>query len=103
MGVIPDLIATGIDGLNPIETVVGMNLKEVKRLYGDKLFIAGGIDVSQLLANGTIEEVKRVCKEAIEIGYPGYFIGSTTELNNSAKLENVLTMLKVAWETIIRK
>jgi len=98
MEVIPDLIATGIDGLNPIETVAGMDLKEVKRLYGDKLFIAGGIDVSQLLSNGTIEEVKRVCKDAIEAGYPGYFIGSTTELDNGAKLENVLAMLEIVWE-----
>ncbi len=98
MDVIPDLIETGIDGLNPLETVAGMDFREVKRLYGDKLFIAGGIDVSQLLSNGTPEEVKEVCREAIKIGYPGYFIGSTTELDNGAKLENVLAMLEVAWE-----
>jgi len=98
MEVMPDLIATGIDGVNPIETVAGMDLKEVKRLYGDKLFIAGGIDVSQLLSNGTLEETEKVCKEAIEIGYPGYFIGSTTELDNGAKLENMLAMLEVVWE-----
>jgi len=99
MEVIPDLIETEIDGLNPIETVAGMDLKEVKRLYGDKLFITGGIDVSQLLSNGTPEEVREVCKEAIQVGYPGYFIGSTTELDNGAKLENVLAMLEVAWNT----
>ncbi|MGC8971626.1 MAG: uroporphyrinogen decarboxylase family protein [bacterium] len=99
MEVIPDLIETGIDGLNPIETVAGMDLKEVKRLYGNKLFIAGGIDVSQLLSNGTPEEVREVCKESIQIGYPGYFIGSTTELDNGAKLENVLAMLEVVWST----
>lgn len=99
MEVMPDLINTGIDGVNPVETVAGMDLKELKRLYGDKLFIAGGIDVSQLLSNGTVEEVKEVCREAIRVGYPGYFIGSTTELDNGARLENVLAMLEVAWET----
>lgn len=99
MDVIPDLIEAGIDGLNPIEIVAGMDLKEVKRLYGDRLFIAGGIDVSQLLSNGTPEEVKEVCKEAISIGYPGYFIGSTTELDNGAKLENVLAIVEIAWNT----
>jgi len=99
MDIIPDLIETGIDGLNPIETVAGMDLREVKRLYGDRLFIAGGIDVSQLLSNGTPEEVEEVCREAIRIGYPGYFIGSTTELDNGARLENVLKMLEVAWNT----
>ncbi len=99
MDVIPDLIDTEIDGINPIETVAGMNLKEVKRLYGDKLFITGGIDVSQLLSNGTPEEVREVCREAIRIGYPGYFIGSTTELDNGARLENVLAMVETAWNT----
>jgi len=98
MDIIPDLIETGIDGLNPIEVVAGMDLREVKRLYGDSLFIAGGIDVSQLLSNGTAEEVRKICKEAIDIGYPGYFIGSTTELDNGAKLENVLAMVETAWK-----
>lgn len=102
MDVIPDLIDTGIDGLNPIETVAGMDLKEVKRLYGDRLFIAGGIDVSQLLSNGTPEEVREVCEEAIKIGYPGYFIGSTTELDNGARLENVLAMVETAWNIKFR-
>lgn len=97
MEVMQDLVDTGIDGVNPIETVAGMDLKEVKRLYGNRLFIAGGIDVSQLLSNGTVAEVKEVCREAIEVGYPGYFIGSTTELDNGAKLENVLAMLEIVW------
>jgi hypothetical protein len=96
MEVMDDLIATGIDGLNPIEIVAGMNLSEVSRLYGDKIFFAGGIDMSQLLSNGTPEEVYKVSKEAIETASPGYFIGSTTELDNSARLENILAMLSAA-------
>ena len=35
MPVLADLVKTGIDGLNPIETAAGMNLKEVKNFYGD--------------------------------------------------------------------
>jgi len=99
MEIMPDLIATGIDGLNPIETVAGMDLAEVKKLYGDKLFLAGGIDMSQLLAGATAEQVKQVCCDAIETCRPGYFIGSTTEIGNSCKLENVLAMLQVAWKS----
>ncbi len=100
MDIIPDLIEAGIDGLNPIETLAGMDLKEVKRLCGDKIFIAGGIDISQLLSNGRPEEVRRVCQEAIDIASPGYFIGSTTELDNGSKLENILAMLETAWNTL---
>lgn len=99
MDVIEDLIDAGIDGLNPIETVAGMSLKELKERYGDRIFLAGGIDMSQLLSNGTPEEVREECRRAIEIAYPGYFMGSTTELDNAVKLENVLAMYEVAMES----
>lgn len=99
MDVIPDLIETGIDGLNPIESVAGMSLADVKQKYGKQLFIAGSIDISQLMSNGTPDEVRKACREAIQVGYPGYFIGSTTELDNGSKLENILEMLDVAWKT----
>jgi uroporphyrinogen decarboxylase len=99
MEVLDDLIATGIDGLNPIETVAGMNLKEVRQKY-PQLFLAGGIDMSQLLSNGTPEQVKEVCRQAIRDVYPGFFMGSTTEADNSCKPENLAAMYEVAMEGI---
>jgi hypothetical protein len=99
MEVMDDLVASGIDGLNPIETVAGMDLAEVKRKYGGRLFLTGGIDMSQLLANGSPEEVREVCRRAVRDASPGYFLGSTTELDNSARLENILVMHEVARET----
>ena len=98
MEVMPNLIEAGIDGLNPIETVAGMDLETVKKSFGDRIFIAGGIDMSQLLSNGTPDQVRKECERAIEIASPGYFIGSTTELDNSSKFENILAMLEVAWK-----
>lgn len=95
--VIPDIIEAGADGLNPIEVVAGMNLAEVKRLYGDRLFLTGGIDISQLMARSDPTEVRAVCLEAIRTASPGYFIGSTTELDNGSKPENILAMIEAAW------
>ena len=97
MEVVDDLVATGIDGLNPIETVAGMSLKEVRKKY-PRLFLAGGIDMSQLLSYGTPEEVKEVCRLAIREAYPGYFMGSTTEADNSCKAENLVAMHEIAME-----
>lgn len=99
MEIMDDLIESGIDGLNPIETVAGMNLREVKEKYGNRIFIAGGIDMSQLLSNGTPEEVRHVCEQAVRDARPGFFMGSTTELDNSVRLENVLVMYEVAMES----
>jgi len=97
MEVMPDLIETGIDGINPIETVAGMDVGEVYRLYGDQIFLTGGIDMSQLLSNGTPDEVREVCHKTIEEAPTGYFMGSTTEIDNSSRLENVLAMIEVSW------
>jgi hypothetical protein len=100
MAILPDLIAAGIDGLNPIEVAAGMSLREVKRLYGDRLFFAGGIDVSQLMALGSEEEVRGACRQAIaDAGPTGYFLGSTTELHPGVRPENVRAMVETAWET----
>ena len=96
MDVMDDLIESGIDGLNPVETIAGMNLKEIREKYGNTLFLTGGIDMSQLLSHGTPDEVREVCKQAIKDACPGYFIGSTTEVDNSCKLENLVVMYGVA-------
>ncbi len=94
MPVMEDLLDSGIDGLNPIETAAGMDLKEVYDKYGDRMFLTGGIDMSQLLPLGSPEETRLVCQEAIKAAPRGYFLGSTSELDDSAKMENVLAMLE---------
>jgi len=100
MEVMDDLIESGIDGLNPIEVVAGMNLAEIKARYGRKLFLTGAIDMSQLLHRASPAQVREVCREAIRVAYPGYFIGSTTESDNSVKLENLVAMYEVAMEGV---
>jgi uroporphyrinogen decarboxylase len=97
MEVMPDLLATEIDGVNPIETVAGMDVGELYRLYSDRLFLTGGIDMSQLLSNGTPDEVRAVCQKTIADAPTGYFMGSTTEIDNTSRLENVLAMMEVSW------
>ena len=99
MEVMDDLIDAGIDGLNPIETVAGMDLKEVKQKYGHRLFLAGGIDMSQLLSLAEPDEVREVCRQAIRDAYPGFFMGSTTESDNSCRLDNLIAMHDVAMTT----
>ncbi len=42
---VPDLIAAGIDCLNPLEVKAGMDLVELKREFGQDLAFMGGIDV----------------------------------------------------------
>jgi uroporphyrinogen decarboxylase len=97
--VLDDLVGAGIDGLNPLEVLAGMTVKEVRQRYPN-LFLTGGIDVSQLLPLGRPEEVRQVCRQAIaDTGGRGYFIGSSTELHWDVKLENAVAMFETAWAT----
>jgi hypothetical protein len=97
--VLDDLVAAGIDGLNPLEVLAGMTVKGVRERY-PRLFLTGGIDVSQLLSFGTPQEVREVCRQAIaDASGRGYFLGSSTELHWDVKLENAIAMFEAAWET----
>lgn len=98
-GVLDDLVDAGIDGLNPIEILAGMTVREVREKYPE-LFIAGGIDVSQLLTLGTPDEVRATCRQAIEdTGGVGFLMGSSTELHWDVPLANAAAMFETAWES----
>jgi uroporphyrinogen decarboxylase len=97
--VLDDLVAAGIDGLNPLEVLAGMTVKSVRERY-PKLFLTGGVDVSQLLPLGTPEQVRRACRQNIaDADGRGYLMGSSTELHWDVKLGNAIAMFEVAWAT----
>lgn len=89
--VLDDLVETGIDGLNPIEVVAGMDVETIHKRYPD-LFMSGGIDVSQLLPFGSPIEVADTVKKTIDAAEGRIMIGSTTELQNDVPLENFLAL-----------
>ncbi|MGB9607463.1 MAG: uroporphyrinogen decarboxylase family protein [bacterium] len=98
--IVDDLISAGVDGLNPLEQLAGMDLELLKRKWGDKLILVGGIDCSQLLPLGTPEEIREKVKWAIKVAAPGggFFIGSSSEIVPSTPLENVLTFYQAIHE-----
>jgi len=92
-----DLVEAGIDGLNPIEVLAGMDVAEIHRRY-PHLFMCGGIDVSQLLPFGSPSEVRDAVKRAIDDAGGRIMIGSSTELNNEVPLENFRAMREAVLE-----
>ncbi len=100
MDILADLVATEIDGLNPLEPLAGMDLATIKGRYGKRLVLVGGIDASELLPRGTPAQVREATIEALRIAAPGsgYCVGSSTELNEAMPLENILAMIETAWE-----
>ena len=71
--VIPDLIEAGVDILNPVQfTAKGMELKGLKKDFGDVLtFWGGGVDTQTVLNQGTPQQVEDQVKEILDIMAPG--------------------------------
>lgn len=98
--ILDDLVAAGIDGLNPLEVQADMTVQAVRERYPN-LFLTGGVDVSQLLPLGTPEEVREACLENIRAAEGrGYFLGSSTELHWEIPTENILAMFEAANENL---
>jgi len=92
MDLLHDMIDAGIDGLNPIEPIAGMDIGEIKRRYGRNLVLVGNVDCSQVLPFGSVDDVVAATKACIRAASPGggHFIGSSSEIVPATPLENVL-------------
>ena len=91
MCLLDNLVATGIDGLNPIEKAAGMDAYEIRRRFPE-LTIVGGVDVTGLLRVGSPQEIRCETRRLIdELGAEGrLLIGSSTEVGDDVPLENYL-------------
>jgi uroporphyrinogen decarboxylase len=97
---IPDLIEAGIQILNPIQfTASGMDPVKLKKEFGKQLvFWGGGIDTQHTLHVGTIEEVKKMAKEMLDIFSPGggYVFSQVHNIESCVPAENVLAAFNTA-------
>jgi len=93
--VIPDLIDIGVDILDPIQTSARrMKIEHLKREFGKDLCIHGGIDLQQLLAQGTARQVREEVRGIKELfaGQGGMLLGPSHLLTRDVPVENVLAM-----------
>lgn len=87
MTLVPDIVATGMDALNPLEVKAGMDALKLKKEYGDKLVLHGGINaVLWDNADAIIAEIDRVVPVLKENG--GFIFSSDHSIPNSVSLEN---------------
>jgi len=90
---IPDLISLGIDVLDPIQpTGPDMTPESLKADFGDQLSFHGGIDMQQLLPNGTPEQVRREVRRYCDIlgRGGGYILAPAHLFQPDVPPENIL-------------
>lgn len=97
MPLLPDIMDTGIDALNPIEIKAGIDVFKIKQDYGDRLVLHGGI-------NAVLWDDKEAIVEAIRQAVPvlkengGYIFASDHSIPNSVSLENMRSIINTVKE-----
>ena len=97
MPLLPDIMDTGIDALNPIEIKAGMDVFKIKQDYGDRLVLHGGI-------NAVLWDDKEAIVEAIRQAVPvlkengGYIFASDHSIPNSVSLEHMQSIINTVKE-----
>jgi uroporphyrinogen decarboxylase len=98
--IIDDIVDSGIDCLDPIDPIAGMDLAEVKAKYGKRIALKGNVDCSHLMTLGTPAQVVEATKVALRQGGPGggFILSSSNSIHSSVKPENYLAMMKTLAE-----
>jgi uroporphyrinogen decarboxylase len=94
------ILETGVDAINPIDPVAGMDLGEVKAKYGDKVCLMGNVDCGNLLSWGSKEEVREAVKDCIRKAGKegGYICMSSNSIHGAVKPENYVAMVEAIRE-----
>lgn len=92
---VPDLIAAGVEVLNPVQPEC-VDHAWIKAEYGNQIGFWGGLGVQSVLPFGTPDDVRAHVKETIEkLGTGGgLVIGPSHVLERDTPLENILAMLE---------
>jgi len=96
--IMDSIVGSGIDGLDPLEPVAGMDIGRVKREYGSRICLVGNVDCSYLLSFGTPDQVVEAVKETIAKGSPGggHILASSNSIHPGVSPQNYLAMIKAA-------
>jgi uroporphyrinogen decarboxylase len=88
MGLLPDVLDTGIDALNPLEVKAGMDALAIKAQYGDRVVLRGGINaVKWPDADAIVAEIAEKVPVLKQGG--GFIFSSDHSIPNNVSLENM--------------
>ncbi len=97
-----EFVESGFDIVNPVQlSAAGMDAKELKSKYGDRIvFWGGGVDTQKTLPFGTPEEVREEVLKRCEIfGRNGGFVfNAIHNVQAKSPVENVVAMIEAVHE-----
>ena len=93
---IPDFIECGLDILNPLQPEVrGLDLRAIKREYGDRICFHGGISIQRTMPYGTPEEIRNEVRHRVEaLAHGGGYIFCTAhDIQADTPLRNIEALI----------
>lgn len=95
--IIPRLIECGVDSLEPVQPVEGMEPEKLAGAYGSRLCFCGGIDTQDLLPYGTLEEVRKEIARYIRAfhGPGGYILYPSQAWESCVPLETIVDFYRL--------
>ncbi len=102
-GIIPQLMAAGVDGFYCLEPGCGMDIIRLKKRWPEMTW-AGGLDGVSLMEKGSPEsvarEVRRQIRETDALRTGGLFVATSSEINPTIPAENFLAMVAAVGECV---
>lgn len=98
--IIPEMIDLGIDLLNPLQwRCSGMERERLKRDFGGKIVLHGGMDNQYTLPFGTVDEVRREVEDNLRLlgAGGGYILAPCHNIQAITPPENVVAMYEGAY------
>lgn len=94
MPIMDQLLSSEPHALQSIDPMAGMDIAEVKRLYGDRLCLMGNVNCA-MLQDATPEQVREESRRCIEAAKPGggYIFSSSNVIFKGMPLDNYWAML----------
>lgn len=99
MPIIDQLVQCRPHALHSLDPMAGVDIAEVKRLYGGEVCLIGNVNCA-LMQTGTLEEIRASAEYALRSGMPGggYIFSTSNCVFRGLPLERYLLILKLRKE-----
>ncbi len=93
-------LETDLTVIDPLEIAPmgDCDLKELKKLYGDKIVLKGNLHTTDVMLRGSVEDVKEACKRALDDAMEGggFILSTGDQCGRDTPDENLFAMIETA-------
>lgn len=88
----------GFDGYAEIDKSAGIDIGELKNLYGDRITLIGNIDCARTLVYGTKQDIENEVKDCIKKAAKGggFILSSSNSIHYNVPAKNLIYMVEAA-------